>query len=293
MQVAWMRGSGTPKLTAAQWHSVVAQADEIGFRQVHLTGLDDEALAAMPRLSQLRVGLDIAGFRQQAPRTLVSHIRQAYDAVDGRLVLGLTTGASPQMRATTQMFETVTSSAAPHMLPSDFPMAAPRPEVMVIPQNATSPCVALAAKNGFHMLSPAWQTRRELSRHWPSIVASATHANRRACPSQWHVARYVFVSEDRAAIAAYRSKVAQDYLGPAGVDPFLAEHRVIAGSATQVTEQITQLRTRIGPFGTLHIVDPGLEPHEGCRQRNRFASMVLPHLTRDDAPVIQKALERT
>ena len=293
MQVAWMRGSGTPKLTAAQWHSVVAQADEIGFRQVHLTGLGDEALAAMPRLTQLRVGLDVAGFRQQAPRTLVGHIRQAYDAVDGRLVLGLTTGASPQMRATTQMFETVTSAAAPNVMPSDFPMAEPRPEVMVIPQNAASPCVALAAANGFHMLSPAWQTRQELSRHWPSIVASATHANRRACPSQWHVARCIFVSDDSAAVAAYRSKVAQGYLETADVVPSLAEQVVIAGSAAQVADQIIQLRTRIGPFGTLHIVDPGLDPHEGCRQRSRFASMVLPHLTRGDAPVIQKALERT
>ncbi|MEO9898701.1 MAG: hypothetical protein ABJD13_10080 [Paracoccaceae bacterium] len=293
MQVAWMRGTSTPTLTATQWHSVVVQADEIGFRQVHLTGLGDEALVAMPRLTQLRIGLDLAGFRPQAPRTLINNIRQAYDAVDGRLVLGLTTGASSQMRATTQIMETVTSKAAPNMLPSDFPMAEPRPEVMVIPQNDTAPSVTLAAANGFHMLSPAWQTRQELSRHWPAIVASATHASRRACPSQWHVARCVFISDDRAAIAAYRSKTAQAYGTKPGVDPSKAEQNIIAGSAAEVFEQITQLRTRIGPFGTLHIVDPGLDHDEGCRQRSRFASMVLPQLTRGDAPVIQKALERT
>ena len=293
MQVAWMRGSGTPKLTAAQWNSVVGHADEIGFRQVHLTGLGADVLDGLPRLNRLRIGLEIAGFPPQAPRALIDSIRRSYDTVEGRLVLGLTTGVSPQMRAITQMIETLTSDAAPRVLLSDLPMAAPRPEVMVTPQSKTTPCVTLAAANGFHLMSPAWQTRQEVSRHWPAIVANATHAKRRACPSLWHVARCVFVSEDRTAVAAYRSHAMQGYLRTAGAAPSSVEQLVIAGSAADVAAQIQQLRTRVGPFGTLHIVDPGLDHDEGCRQRNLFASTVLPQLTGDEAPAIQKELERT
>lgn len=295
MQLAWMRGSDAhaPQLSITQWRSIVAQSDELGFRQVHWAGSGPDTLGELPRLSRLKIGIDVARFGSHAPRALVGAIQRATDLMEGRLVLALKTGHSPRDRTTGQMFETVLSEPTPHMVQSDMRMAAPRPEVLVVAKAGTTPGVARAAANGFHVLSPAWQTRQELSRQWPAIVAGATHAARRSCPSHWHVARCIFVSDDRAAVAAYRQGVALAYFKRAAVAQVMAGKFVIAGSAAEVAAQVSRLRARVGPFGTLHCIDPGLDAAEGLRQRARLVSQVLPRMTGSETSTPEKILERT
>ena len=131
-----------------------------------------------------------------------------------------------------------------------------------------------SASNGFAALSPAWQTLPEIARHWFEIVAGATHAARRACPTQWHVGRLIFISDDPAAVEAYRSGPARSYLEthcPSDAQQG-REDVIIAGPKRVVTERIAELIRRVGPFGTLHCIDPGLPADDAVTQMRRLAS---------------------
>lgn len=291
MQLGWMRGSGTqaPELSLTQARDTVAQADDLGLRQVHLSGFQIERLNDLPRPKHTRIGLDVADITPQSPRALIETVRRALDLVEGRLVLAIGSGKTARCRAISQTFETLLSDTGAHTTATDFPMLPPRPEVIALTKHLAVPDVARAAALGFHAVSPAWQTQTDISRHWPAIVAETTHAARRARPSHWHVARCIFISEDRAEIDAYRNNVAKNYMGSGASDP-----RVIAGPASYVAENLFNLRTRIGPFGTLQCIDPGLDPSMARTQRDRIATHLHPLLV---APTIAKPtpqeLERT
>jgi len=161
-----------------------------------------------------------------------------------------------------------------------------------MPEAGKSADMRQAAANGFHAMSPAHQTRSCLSRHWPALVAGATHAARRACPSHWHVARCIYVSDNPAKVAAYCAGPAAAYFRQlpcsGGIDNGAAP---IAGSAQDVAAQLRALRARVGPFGVLHCIDPGLGIAEAQIQRQRLARDVLP-IVNGKLPTSIKELER-
>lgn len=292
MKLGWMRISYESRmwLPQATLHDTVLQSDELGFDHLHTAQPND--VDRLPASHHLQIGLDLSGFPKQSPRSLITAIRSIYDRLEGRVVLRLPTGPSATDRSALQSFETMFADQLPGTAQSDFPMQAPRPDLLVVPRAGTAPDVSRAAANGFHALSPVWQGHAELARHWPAIVAGATHSKRRVCPSQWHLARLIFVSDDRAAVAAYHTGPARFYLRRLGLPDTDFSDLVIAGPAQDVAQQLQHLRKRVGPFGTLHCVDPGLSPSEAAQQRVRIITQVRPAL---QAPAIStpKQLERT
>ena len=297
MQFAWMRISSTtrPQLSISEHKDIVGRADRLGFDQLHLSGLTPEDIEGLPQTNTLRIGLDIAALSPQTPRALATNIRRIADHLNGRLVLRLTTSCQPESRLAEQTIETLLSQTTPNPLNSDLPMPLPHPDVLVVPQENSTPDLVKAASNGFHGLSPAWQTRSEISRHWPAIVAGATHAARRARPSHWHVARCIFVSDDPAEVDAYRNGPALSYLRQSAIPKAnltqLADEAIIAGSADEVAARLRQLRERIGPFETMHCVDPGLDPADIHCQQERLIAQVRPRLAKN-IPAAKKELER-
>ncbi|MDA8586802.1 hypothetical protein N9L47_11140 [Rhodobacteraceae bacterium] len=292
MKLGWMRAGNARRLSGPENRDAIVQADALGMRQIHLPDLDLDDVSQLPKTSHTRIGVSIGVDPRRSPRKLERCLRHALDRLDGRLVLAVEADTSPKSFIVSQTIETLTTATPSPLVTTDFPMHAPRPEVLSIPQIGQAPDMRRASAHGFHCLSPAWQTRADISRHWPEIVAGATHALRRARPSTWHVARCVFVSDDRNEVAAYCAGVAALYLNhgiTTGTDP---ASLVIAGPATDVAAKLMELRARVGPFGVLQCLDPGLEAREGICQRERLVRQVLPAL----APAIhfnEKELERT
>ena len=294
MQVGWMRVSERrdQALTYAATCQAVAQADSLGLHQIYLAGQMPDLLADLPRTNRVRIGLDLTAFAAKARDNTAEAIRAAHDRLDGRLVIGLMTGQTVEARTMEEVFGAHMSDYPSAALYSDLPMEQPQPDVLSLPRPGTAPDLRTAVTNGLHVLSPAWNERDQLARHWPDIVAGATHARRRARPLLWHVARCIYVSSDRAQVDAYKAGPAKAYLRRAGVRTDRAASLVIAGSAQHVAEQVRDLRTHIGPFGTLHCIDPGLEPATAARQRELLMTQVLPQLE-GATPVASRQLERT
>ena len=295
MRLGWMRLSdeATPALRQAELIETVAQADALGLDQIYLSGFGPEVLDALPEVPSLDIGLDFDRFPVSSPRETEACFRAAQDKIDGRLFLGETSASGTHDPSAPDLIETILSDTYPHPLRSDYPMAPPRPEVLVLPHMGQGADVARAAANGFHALSAPWQSTGALSRHWPGFVAAATHSALRARPCHWHVARLIHVSDDREAATSYRTEIAQAYLERAGVtDPEIAADLIVAGTAEEVIAKLRRLRARVGPFGTVHCVDPGLAPNEAARQRVRLARDVMPAL-QDGATVPSEELETT
>jgi len=104
------------------------------------------------------------------------------------------------------------------------------------------------------------------------------------------------VSDDRAAVDAYINGPAKAYLtriSPRGTLPAEAlKNTVIAGPAEEVAQRLAQLRARVGPFGTLHCIDPGVDTGLARQSLDRLASDVLPAMSHTPLD-LAKELERT
>ncbi len=281
MRLAWMRSSNTlvPRLSASELRREVSHSDELGLRQYHLSGRGLDVLEALPPMHRLRIGVDLPAPGSESLHSLRRTVRSARDGLEGRLVLGLDTDRLAGFGTGDNAMEFALSETTQPCASGRREMAASLPEVLVLPKPGRVPDVARAAAHGFHVYSPAWQSRRDVSRHWPAIVAGATHALKRVRPCQWHIARFVFVSDDRALVDDYLNGPALRYLNWA-VSRTMREQNagdfLIAGSSEEVAERLVRLRRLVGPFGTLHCVDLGLDHAEACRQRERLVKEVLP-----------------
>jgi alkanesulfonate monooxygenase SsuD/methylene tetrahydromethanopterin reductase-like flavin-dependent oxidoreductase (luciferase family) len=134
-----------------------------------------------------------------------------------------------------------------------------------------------AAGRGFRLISHHMNHFSTLSLQWETYSRAAASAGRIARPSDWAVARNVFVADStnearRVAKANSLGACIEYILGltrataPRGVfmwkrdeqqadsdctlDYFLDEV-IIAGDPENVTHRLLELRERIGPFGTL------------------------------------------
>jgi|GEM_PF-6478455 len=125
MQLGLMRvsnGSQQP-IGLRDLQETLIQADRLRLRQIHLSDLGPEVLATLPKLDQLRIGLDLTAFHPQAPSALVGAIRIAQDQTDGRLVLGLPMGGAGDRCTASQTYETLLSDTEARPLASDLPIS--------------------------------------------------------------------------------------------------------------------------------------------------------------------------
>lgn len=157
------------------------------------------------------------------------------------------------------------------------PLQQPHPPIYVPSISRASVGLRKAAERGFRFISHHMNHAGALREQWETYSQAAAAVGRAAGPSDWAVARNVFVADstDEARRLAKENSLGSciRYIldltratAPNGVamwkrddqqadsdctlDYFLDEV-IIAGDPEDVTDQLVELRGRIGPFGTL------------------------------------------
>jgi alkanesulfonate monooxygenase SsuD/methylene tetrahydromethanopterin reductase-like flavin-dependent oxidoreductase (luciferase family) len=157
------------------------------------------------------------------------------------------------------------------------PFQQPHPPIYVPSINRASAGLMRAAERGFRFISHHMVHTGALQEQWKTYSQAATAAGRTPGPSDWAVARNVFVADstdDGRRLARGNSLGACiQYIldltratAPNGVAMWKRDERqadsdctldyfmddvIIAGDPEHVTHQLLALREQIGPFGTL------------------------------------------
>ncbi|MGO9462643.1 MAG: LLM class flavin-dependent oxidoreductase [Isosphaeraceae bacterium] len=189
------------------------------------------------------------------------------------------------------------------------PFQRPHPPIHVPSISRASAGLSKAAERGFRFISHHMIHRIALRDQWQTYAQAATAAGRAAQPSDWAVARNVFVADstDGARRLARSNSLGRSiqYIldltratAPTGVamwkrDPEQADSDctldyfmndvIIAGDPEHVTRQLLELRAEIGPFGTLV-----LTAHD-WDDRDRWAHS-LELFAREVVPAFNKAI---
>jgi alkanesulfonate monooxygenase SsuD/methylene tetrahydromethanopterin reductase-like flavin-dependent oxidoreductase (luciferase family) len=183
------------------------------------------------------------------------------------------------------------------------PFQQPHPPIYVPSISRASPGLKKAAERGFRFFSHHMIHAGALREQWETYARAAEDVGRIAGPSDWTVARNVFVVEStreaqRLARGNSLGSCIQYILdltratAPTGVamwkrdeaqadadctlDYFLNEV-IIAGDPEHVTRQLLDLRERIGPFGTLVLTAHDWDDRERwIHHLELFAREVIP-----------------
>jgi alkanesulfonate monooxygenase SsuD/methylene tetrahydromethanopterin reductase-like flavin-dependent oxidoreductase (luciferase family) len=189
------------------------------------------------------------------------------------------------------------------------PFQLPHPPIYVPSISRASAGLAKAAERGFRVISHHMIHTSALKEQWKTYSRAAAAAGRTADPSNWAVARNVFVAdsvEDARRLGRGNSlgSCIQYILdltqatAPTGIAmwkrdeqqadsdctlDYFMDNVIIAGDPQNVTQQLLELREQIGPFGTLV-----LTAHD-WDDRNRWTNS-LELFAREVVPAFNKAL---
>jgi alkanesulfonate monooxygenase SsuD/methylene tetrahydromethanopterin reductase-like flavin-dependent oxidoreductase (luciferase family) len=185
------------------------------------------------------------------------------------------------------------------------PYQQPHPPIVVTAVAPFSKGVVAAAERGWtpisaNFLQPPW-----VASHWPKYVEGCKKGGRAARPSDWRVAKSIFVADDAATARRYAKEEGSPYrfyfrnlmkklIGNGRPELFkhdrsmpdsaitldyVVDSLVISGTVNSVVDQLLAFRETIGDFGTLLYaghdwVDPGLSK----RSMQLMAEQVLPRV---------------
>ena len=186
------------------------------------------------------------------------------------------------------------------------PYQKPHPPIVVTAVAPHSKGVTEAAKRGWGPISANFLLPEWVASHWPRYVEGRKAAGAEPRPSEWRVAKSIFVADD--------DKVARRYgLSPEGPYHFyfkqlvrklvgfggrgnlfkldqsepdesitadsVTPKLVIAGTVNSVVDQILAFREKIGDFGTLvYACHDWLDPALGKRSMQLMAEEVMPRV---------------
>ncbi|SFP20310.1 MULTISPECIES: LLM class flavin-dependent oxidoreductase [Actinomadura] len=184
------------------------------------------------------------------------------------------------------------------------PLQDPRPEIVGTVVAPFSKGVIAMGRRDFHPLSANFLLSQWLRSHWDNYVTGKQAAGAEPKPSDWRVARTIFVADDAATARAYgRDSAGSPYrfyysqmlkkmaLGgrlnlfksdqnqpdSAVTLEGILDSLVICGTPEDVAEQIVALRDEAGPMG--EIVYAGMDwvdPDLGRRSMQLMAEEVMP-----------------
>jgi len=188
------------------------------------------------------------------------------------------------------------------------PYQQPRPEIVGTVVAPFSPGVVLMGKRDFHPLSANFLLPHWLKTHWANYAEGKKKVGITPNPSEWRVARTVFVADDDKVAAAYGRhdanspyrfyyKQLQTKLTKAGrhavfkerldqpdhevTYEFVLDRLCIYGTVNKVVDQLLALREQVGDFGEL--VYAGLDwvdKELGQRSMELMATEVMPRVNR-------------
>ena len=197
------------------------------------------------------------------------------------------------------------------------PLQRPHPPIVVTAVAPFSKGVTEAAVRGWdpisaNFLMPAW-----VKSHWPKYVEGCERGGRVADPTNWRVAKSVFVADDAAKAKAYATDPDGPYvnyyrslftkLKKNGRIELFKTHRdqpddevtldmicdklIIYGTPDSVADQILAFQNEVGTFGTLLYAGKDWKDRElGRKSMILTAEKVLP-LVKAGSPKLAKAAE--
>jgi alkanesulfonate monooxygenase SsuD/methylene tetrahydromethanopterin reductase-like flavin-dependent oxidoreductase (luciferase family) len=183
------------------------------------------------------------------------------------------------------------------------PLQRPHPPIVVTAVAPFSKGVTEAAARGWEPISanflmPAW-----VKSHWPKYVEGCERAGRPADPTNWRVAKSIFVADDDKTAEAYATapnspyryyynslvtklkkngraelfKTSRDMPDEAVTTDMVCNELIIHGSPRKVADQLLAFRDQIGDFGTLlYAGKDWLDRDLGRRSMILLAEKVLP-----------------
>jgi len=187
------------------------------------------------------------------------------------------------------------------------PLQQPHPPIYVPSISRASKGLAAAAARDFRFISHHMIHTDVLVDQWKTYSEGAASAGRAAQPSDWSIARNIFVADttDEAKQFARDSSLGKclQYIldltartAPTGLQmwkpnpnmpeadcnlDYFMDQVIIAGDPDQVTNQLVELRECVGPFGTLvHVAHDWDDRERWLRNFELFASEVLPAYNR-------------
>ncbi|MES2535514.1 MAG: LLM class flavin-dependent oxidoreductase [Pseudomonadota bacterium] len=186
------------------------------------------------------------------------------------------------------------------------PFQRPHPPIVVTAVAPFSKGVTEAAKRGWQPISANFLLPKWVATHWPKYVEGRNAVDKQANPSEWRVAKSIFVADKESdardygkgangPYAFYFKQLMRKLIGGNGRSnlfkpdqtmpdsdltlEYVMDQLVIAGTVNEVVDQLLAFRDQIGDFGTLlYSCHDWIDPVLGKRSMELMATEVLPRV---------------
>ena len=185
------------------------------------------------------------------------------------------------------------------------PYQRPHPLIVGTAVAPFSKGVTEMAKRGWQPISANFLMPEWVKSHWPKYVDGRNEVGAKADPSEWRVAKSIFVPDDEATAKRYALEEGGPYhfyfkqlvrklvnggrsnlfkteqsMDDALITPeYVASKLVLAGTVNSVVDQILAFREYIGDFGNLlYACHDWMDPALGKRSMELFATEVMPRV---------------
>ena len=185
------------------------------------------------------------------------------------------------------------------------PYQRPHPLIVGTAVAPFSKGVTEMAKRGWQPISANFLMPEWVKTHWPKYVEGREAVGAVASPSEWRVAKSIFVADDEATAKRYGLEEGGPYhfyfkqlvrkmlnggrsnlfktdpnMDDALVTPdYVTKRLVLAGTVNSVVDQILAFREHVGDFGNLlYACHDWMDPALGKRSMELFANEVMPRV---------------
>jgi len=185
------------------------------------------------------------------------------------------------------------------------PFQRPHPPIVGTAVAPFSQGVAEMAKRGWQPISANFLMPEWVKTHWPKYVEGRQAVGAVAQPSEWRVAKSIFVADDEATAKRYALEEGGPYrfyfkqlvrkmlgggrsnlfktdpaMPDSAVTPeYVNQRLVIAGTVNSVVDQLLAFREQVGDFGTLlYACHDWMDPALGRRSMQLMAEEVMPRV---------------
>ena len=187
------------------------------------------------------------------------------------------------------------------------PYQSPHPQIVVTAVAPFSKGVTEAAKRGWQPISANFLLPQWVASHWPKYVEGREAVGAKANPSEWRVAKSIFVADDDKVAKRYGHSAEGPYhfyfkqlvrklVGFAGrsnlfkadqsepdskiTTEYVTEKLVLTGTVNSVVDQLLAFREEVGDFGTLlYPCHDWLDPVLAKRSMQLMAEEVMPRVS--------------
>jgi alkanesulfonate monooxygenase SsuD/methylene tetrahydromethanopterin reductase-like flavin-dependent oxidoreductase (luciferase family) len=186
------------------------------------------------------------------------------------------------------------------------PLQKPHPLIVGTAVAPHSQGVTEMAKRGWQPISANFLMPEWVKSHWPKYVEGRQAVGAVASPSEWRVAKSIFVADDEATAKRYANDPSGPYyfyfkqlvrklVGAGGrgnlfkTDPdmpnemitpeYVTQRLVLAGTVDSVVAQLLAFREQVGDFGTLlYACHDWVDPALAKRSMQLMAEQVMPRV---------------